>query len=93
MKLKDVIDIDGKLYQIICVGDSGSFTAEPIGEVIARGFTRPQNDLEMVEELEAFCDNQVCCADCCLEKVLDCSFEDYHGRQLAEAYRIMKENM
>ena len=93
MKLNDVIDIDGKLYQIIHVSDDGSFEAEPIGEVVARGFTRPRNDLKMVEELQAFCDNQKCCTDCCLEKVLDCSFEDYSDRQLAEVYRIMKENM
>ena len=30
MKLKDVIDIDGKLYQIIHVSRDGSFEAEPI---------------------------------------------------------------
>ena len=44
MKLNDVIDIDGKLYQIIHVGDDGSFEAEPIGEVVAKGFIRPQNE-------------------------------------------------
>lgn len=93
MKLKDVIDIDGKLYQIICVEDSGSFTAEPIGEVVARGFTRPQDDEKIIGELVDFCDCQSCCSVCCLHKYLDCSFEDYNDKQLAEAYRIMRENM
>jgi hypothetical protein len=92
MKLKDVIDIDGKLYQIIYVGDGGSFEAEPIGEVVAKGFTRPQDDGGVVEELEAFCGKHDC-YDCCLNCYLDCSFEDYSDKQLAEAYRIMKENM
>ena len=92
MKLKDVIDIDGKLYQIICVGDSGSFSAEPIGEVVAKGFTRPQDELEMIKELESFCDNRDC-FHCCLEKYLDCSFKCYSYKELDEAYRIMKENM
>ena len=44
MKLKDVIDIDGKLYQVIRISDNGAFEAEPIGEVVAKGFTRPQNE-------------------------------------------------
>ena len=44
MKLKDVIDIDGKLYKVIYIDDDGSFEAEPIGEVIAKGFVRPQNE-------------------------------------------------
>jgi hypothetical protein len=92
MKLKDVIDIDGKLYQIIHVSDDGSFEAEPIGEVVAKGFTRPQDDGEMVEELYAFCDKQSNCFDCCFGGLLDCSFEDYDGKQLATTYRIMKEN-
>ena len=92
MKLNDVIDIDGKLYQIIHVSDDDSFEAEPIGKVVARGFTRPRNDLEMTEELRAFCDNQKCCTNCCLEKYLDCSFKHYNDRQLTEVYRIMKEN-
>ena len=93
MKLKDVIDIDGKLYQIICVGDSGSFSAEPIGEVVAKGFTRPQDNRKMVEELYPFCDKQSNCFDCCFGRLLDCSFEDYDGKQLSVAYRIMKESM
>ena len=92
MKLKDVIDIDGKLYQIINVSDDGSFEAEPFGNVVAKGFTRPQDDSEMVAELDYFCDCQRCCSDCCLDKYLDCSFEDYTDKQLIEAYRIMKEN-
>ena len=93
MKLKDVIDIDGKLYQIIHVGDDGSFEAEPIGEVVAKGFTRPQDDNEIVRELDNFCDRQQFCKNCCLNRYLDCSFGDYDGKQLAEAYRIMKENV
>lgn len=44
MKLNDVIDIDGKLYKVIHISDDGSFEAEPIGEVIAKGFVRPQNE-------------------------------------------------
>lgn len=92
MKLKDVIDIDGKLYQIIHVSDNGAFEAEPIGEVIAKGFVRPQDDREIVEELEAFCSKHDC-YDCCLDCYLDCSFEDYDGKQLSAAYRIMKESM
>lgn len=93
MKLKDVIDIDGKLYQIICVGDSGSFEAEPIGEVVAKGFTRPQEDNAMVEELTKFCDEQPFCSKCCLDGFLDCCFEDYSDKQLAEVYRFMKESV
>jgi hypothetical protein len=93
MKLKDVIDIDGKLYQIIYVGDGGSFEAEPIGEVVAKGFTRPQDDSEIVRELDDFCDCQQFCKNCCLDGYLDCNFGDYSDKQLAEAYRIMKENM
>lgn len=93
MKLKDVIDIDGKLYQIICVGDSGSFTAEPIGEVVAKGFVRPQEDSDIVRELDVFCDRQSSCRKCCLDTYLDCSFADYDNKQLNTAYRIMKENM
>lgn len=92
MKLKDVIDIDGKLYQIICVQDSGSFTAEPIGEVVGRGFTRPQNDKEMIKELNTFCGKHSGCRGCCFESRLDCVFEDYTNSQLVEVYRIMKEN-
>lgn len=93
MKLKDVIDIDGKLYQIIHVSDDGSFEAEYIGEVVAKGFTRPRDDLETINELDAFCDNQECCRDCCLNEYLDCGFKYYDNIQIAEAYRIMKENM
>lgn len=93
MKLKDVIDIDGKLYQIIHVSDDGSFEAEYIGEVVAKGFTRPQDDNEIVRELDNFCDRQQFCRNCCLGGYLDCSFGDYSDKQLAEAYRIMKENM
>ena len=44
MKVNDVIDIDGKLYHVIYVGKEGSFEAEPIGEVVAKGFVRPQNE-------------------------------------------------
>lgn len=93
MKLKDVIDIDGKLYQIIHVSDDGSFEAEPIGEVVAKGFSRPQDDNEIVKELDNFCDRHQFCTNCCLDGYLDCSFGDYNDKQLAEAYRIMKENM
>jgi hypothetical protein len=93
MKLKDVIDIDGKLYQIIYVGDGGSFEAEPIGEVVAKGFTRPQDDSEIVEELIDFCGKQHDCYDCCLDCYLDCYFKDYDDEELSEAYRIMKENI
>lgn len=92
MKLKDVIDIDGKLYQIIHVSNDGSFEAEPIGEVVAKGFVRPQDNGEIVEKLEAFCSRQSNCYDCCLDCYLDCSFEDYDNKQLSEAYRITKEN-
>jgi hypothetical protein len=92
MKLKDVIDIDGKLYQIIYVGDGGSFEAEPIGKVVAKGFTRPQDDSEIARELEAFCGKHDC-HDCCLDGYLDCYFKDYDDEQLSEAYRIMKENI
>ena len=92
MKLKDVIDIDGKLYQIIHVSDDGSFEAEPIGEVVAKGFVRPRNKLEMVKELDAFCDEQTSCRGCCLSEYLDCGFRYYDDIQIAEAYRIMKEN-
>lgn len=93
MKLNDVIDIDGKLYQIIHVGDDGSFEAEPIGEVVAKGFTRPQDDNEIVRELDNFCDRQQSCRNCCLDGFLDCSFEDYSDKQLTEAYRFMKESV
>ena len=93
MKLKDVIDIDGKLYQIVYVGYDDSFEAEPIGEVVAKGFTRPQNKFEMVKELEAFCDRQDKCRGCCLDGYDGCFFNEYTVNQLAEAYRIMKENM
>ena len=91
MKLNDVIDIDGKLYQIIHVSDDGSFEAEPIGEVVATGFTRPQNDSEMVKELRNYCGNKNLCCDCCLDEFLDCSFASYDSEQLAEACRIIKE--
>lgn len=93
MKLRDVIDIDGKLYQIIHVSDDGSFEAEPIGEVVAKGFSRPQDDNEILRELNIFCDRQHLCTNCCLNGYVDCFFEDYNDKQLAEAYRIMKENM
>jgi len=91
MKLKDVIDIDGKLYQIIRVSDNGAFEAEPIGEVVAKGFTRPRSDTEILRELDAFCDSQRC-SKCCLSNYLNCSFCDYDSGQLNTAYRIMKEN-
>lgn len=93
MKLKDVIDIDGKLYQIIHVSDDGSFEAESIGEVVAKGFVRPQDRLEMIEKLNTFCNNQERCRYCCLDEYLDCHFKDYSDEQLGDAYRIMKENM
>ena len=92
MKLKDMIDIDGKLYQIIHVSNDGSFEAEPIGKGATKGFTRPQDDSEMVAELDYFCDCQRYCSDCCLSRYLDCSFGDYTDEQLVEAYRIMKES-
>ena len=92
MKLKDVIDIDGKLYQIIHVSRDGSFEAEPIGEVVAKGFTRPQNNRELIDELDDFCSDQESCRECPLDVYLDCGFEHYDNEQLNEAYRIMKEN-
>ena len=44
MKVNDVIDINGKLYHVIHISDDGSFEAEPIGEVVAKGVIRPQNE-------------------------------------------------
>lgn len=54
--------------------------------------TRPQNDLEIVEELDAFCENQTDCDVCLLESYLDCTFEEYNSEQLNEVYNIIKEN-
>ncbi len=92
MKLNDIIDIDGKLYQIVCIGDDDSFKAEPIGKVVAKGFIRPQDNREIIKELDAFCDCQSSCRDCCLDKYLDCSFGYYDNEQLNIAYKIMKEH-
>lgn len=93
MKLNDVIDINNKLYQVIYVGSNGSFEAEPIGEVVAKGFTRPQDvatDMQsMIEELSAFCDNKDSCDGCCLQHYSDCFWDDYTYGSLVEAYNIM----
>jgi hypothetical protein len=94
MKTGEIIDVNGKLYKITYVnGDEETFGAEYIGEVVAKCFTRLQDDSEMVEKLKAFCDKQDFCRYCCLFEYLDCSFEDYDDRELAEAYRIMRENV
>ena len=54
--------------------------------------TRPQSDLEIVEELDAFCVNQTHCNGCLLEFYRGCTFEEYNSEQLNEAYNIIKES-
>lgn len=94
MKLNDVIDIDGKLYKITYMGRSGNFEAKPVGEVVAKGSVvkEPQDDYELISELDDFCRDRLGCIACPLEKYLSCNFDDYTSEQLNEAYNIIREN-
>ena len=91
MKLKDVIDIDGKLYQIIHVSDDGSFEAEPIGEVVAKEFTRPQtlDRGEKLDKVRSFCNSVDGCRGCTLEPYKDCMWSEYTDEELDEACELI----
>lgn len=102
MKLNDVIDIDGKLYHVIYVGSNGSFEAEPIGEVVVKGFVREQNlsRTDKMDILKEYCDNRADChkwdrgieIPCPLYDICKNSyFYELTDIELDEAYNIVKE--